>query len=182
MSSLFIHPVNPNYLPENDRLLFNTLHALELIGEPLDLPETDAYQLGERLFQLISFMGCAPSFKFEPDGPEDEVFCHVRLHQTPQPQFYYLRAERPARCPACRKPGIQSAGFASLAYSEQQHWLCPACGVESPAGTLDWRREAGMACLLLEVREIYPHEGNPTDVLLNGLKSATGQEWSWFYA
>lgn len=182
MSSLFLFPADPFYLPENNRMLITVLQDLEFAGETLASTARPAFFIGERFFQLISFMGCAPSLNVEPASPGDEQFCHIRLHHNTTPVFHYLRPERPARCPVCRQPGLRADEFARQQADTGTHWHCPACDTAIKVQQLDWRREAGLGQLLLEVRDVYPHEGVPTDFLLQQLKTATDQTWSYFYA
>ncbi|MDH5408260.1 MAG: hypothetical protein OEZ33_02895 [Gammaproteobacteria bacterium] len=182
MTSLFIHPVQLEYLPEKYSQFVEELRAIKLLGEALSKSNEAGFLLGENFFQLISFMGCAPAFKLEPDDENDEQFCHIRLSLFSSPQFRYLRPERPARCPSCRKPGITASEFAHQYESMNGQWPCPACDERHALNKLDWRKEAGLAKFFIEVRDVYPHEGVPTDHLIHKLKELTGQEWCWFYA
>lgn len=181
MNSLFIHPQQAEYVPENDRSLVKNLQDIAFLGKPWPVSTGNGFLLGERFFQLITFMGCAPAFKLEPSGPGDEQFCHISISIFPTPQFRFLRSERPARCPTCRKPGITAAEFEQQKMTEA-HWCCPSCQQVIVLQELDWRKEAGLARCLLEVRDVYPHEGVPTDHLLQQLREFTAQEWSYFYA
>ncbi|MDH5178360.1 MAG: hypothetical protein OEZ39_06935 [Gammaproteobacteria bacterium] len=179
MSSLFLCPDKPDWLPENDRILVDALQSLGLLGQGLSLPTGAGYLPGERFFQFVSFMGCAPGLKLEPASSDDEKFCHLRVHYYPEPVFLYLRGERQARCPVCRKPGICASEYAAQGGVVD---TCPVCQANIAPGRLDWRKEAGQAGCLLEIREVYPHEGVPTDHLLQQLQSVTSQTWIYFYA
>lgn len=158
------------------------LRELGFVGSEWPVSGGTGYLLGEQFFQFITFMGCAPAIKLEPTGPGDEAFCHIRISAVAEPRFLYLRGERPARCPVCRKPGITATEYAQQQLMAAADWHCPACQNKVLTQQLDWRREAGQACFMLEVKDIYPHEGIPTDFLLEQLRDMTQQTWSYFYA
>lgn len=158
------------------------LMKLGLLGESLPMNDGQGYRLGERFYQLLTFMGCSPALKLEPAGAEDKRFCHFRFIQKPYTVFRFLRAEARARCPRCRKPGSSAGDILRLFDAHQQDWLCPHCRQASALTDINWKHEAGMGLFFIELLDVHPHEVAPTDSLLKVLETITGRRWRYFYA
>lgn len=178
---LALHPQAVEFNEQQLQRLQQHLSELGLLGETFDMQGEQYYKLGERFYQLLSFMGCAPALKLEPDGPEDEKFCHFRFIQPPHLVFRSLRAGVKARCPHCRKAGTTADEIRQGYFLQQQDWFCPHCQMPSPVQDINWNHEAGMGQFFLELVDVYPHEVIPTDSLLKELETVTGQGWQYFY-
>ena len=85
------------------------------------------------------------------------------------------------RCPGCRGrfddwrdrlPGWQSGEPA----------ICTGCGGSWPAWALDWREHAIGGRVLVELRNVFPGEAIPSDLLLRRLKEATAIRWRYAWA
>ena len=162
-------------------ILPRQLQDIGLIGSPFSLGGETRYQPGEGFFQLLSFMGCAPALKLEPDGAGDEKFCHFRIVKKARMELRFLRADIRARCPHCRKPGGPVADIQGLLDRDALYWCCPQCQQDSLLADINWKHEAGLGRLFIELLDVHPHEVVPTDSLLATLSSVTGLQWQYFY-
>lgn len=166
--------------------LVDTITAMGLAGPPLPAQGPDCYAAGARFLELLTFLGCAPEVALEPvsgtSGPP--AFCFVRLQRGGHGrQLLRLRDTVAARCPACRTapaewradaPGVDTLlQAASLS--------CPGCGAQLAPAQLDWRREAGLCDLRIEITNIHPHEAVPGEQLLARLGENSGRAWDYFY-
>jgi hypothetical protein len=79
---LVLTPQDPYLLPDQPESILDALHEIGFIGEALKEPP--GYLPGERFMQLVSFMGCSPYIRLQPDG-SGEPFCHLRL-EGPHPR------------------------------------------------------------------------------------------------
>jgi hypothetical protein len=178
VGSLFLHPADARLLVSLDRLK-SYLRQTGFTGEPIAGPQ-DANTIGDRFLQLVTFMGCSPHIELEPRWTGDEDFCHIRLHQFAEPVLLFGSNTRPPRCPGCRKAsGKDPAAFAGL--HADAGVTCANCGKTSRFTALEWRRDAGLASIFVEVRSVFPGEAVPVDALLDGLANETGSSWRYFY-
>jgi len=177
-----LHPRGELFQLEDTDGLVQQLTELGLLGEAFTVAGETRYKLGERFYQLLSFMGCAPALRLEPDRPGDEKFCHFRFINDAQTVFRYLRPEVKARCPDCRKPGDSANDIRQSCFEGQQDWNCPHCQTAHRLSDINWKHEAGVGRFFLELIDVHPHEVVPTDKLLNDLNRMTGQDWEYFYA
>ncbi len=178
---LVLHPGAENNGQVDIGRLEKHLSHLGLLGECFLSGAEPRYKLGEHFFQLLTFMGCAPALKLEPDTLDDEKFCHFHFVQYPQVFFRSLRPEVKARCPHCRKPGSTADEIRREYFLKQQDWRCPHCQKVSSPYELNWKHEAGMGRFFLELVDVYPHEVVPTDCLLKELETFSGHDWQYFY-
>lgn len=178
---LALHPQLSYFNRQELDRLQQYLFGLGLLGETFAVAGEPRYRLGDRFYQFLTFMGCAPALKLAPERPGDEQFCHFRFVENPQIVFRYLRPEVKARCPHCRKPGATAEEIRQGYFLAQLDWLCPHCQTRSPAHEINWKHEAGIGQFFLELIDVHPHEVMPTDSFLTGLETATGQHWDYFY-
>jgi len=170
---------DPFLLPDR-ALLTAVLSEAGLLGGPLE-GGNDAFAVGERFLQLVTFAGCSVRIELLPRG--DAPFCHIRFTGPfPRPVFLSGRNTRPPRCRHCRSPlrnwketvpGREHPGPAQIA--------CPACGEASPPWDYDWKGQAGFGRLFIQVEEVFPGEATPTPTLMALLEGTTGCEWRHFY-
>ena len=137
--------------------------------------------LGPNFFQWITFMGCAPALKLEPDDAMDEDFCHIRFTLCDEVQFRTLRPEVKGRCPACSKPGLTAEAFLREGHLQQASWTCPHCRQSCSPLALNWKNEAGLGRFFIEFMAVHPHEAVPVDSLLQRLAELSSIKWQYFY-
>jgi len=179
---LILAPQDPFHIVEYDNLL-DTLTSIGLAGPAVEGRE-NAFFAGDDLMQLITFAGCSPFLRFEPESPEDDDFCHLQLtlkSEKDDPLFLSGETSKPPACPHCRKPvkGWQEK-MASWRQSKGE-WLCEGCGESNSPMMLNWRKYAGFGRTLVEIFSIFPGEAVPVPTLLTGLKENTGVGWIYFY-
>lgn len=178
---LILHPRIGRDSLSDIKPLQTQLQNLGLLGEGFQLGGQHRYRLGGQFYQWLTFMGCAPALKLEPDAQDDEKFCHFRLHQLAQPEFRSLRPAARGRCPVCRKPAIHADEIGTI-YNPQQQWSCPHCQETFSLPQINWKHEAGLCQVLIELLDVHPHEVVPTESLLGKLTELTGLTWDYFYS
>lgn len=176
---LVLYPLAGALSEALDEGLREHLYTMGLLGAAFQLDSKKAYMLGESFYQLLSFMGCAPALKLEPESPGDRKFCHFRFVHSPVNNFRFLRPEVKARCPFCRKAGDTAEHIQNI--SAEQVWSCPHCQQQMSLSEINWKHEAGLARYFIELVEVHPHEVVPTDGLLKELESFTDKKWDYFY-
>lgn len=176
---LALYPVSGQLSRTEQSQLQSHLLNLSLLGQVFQAGDETRFKLGDAFYQLLSFMGCAPAIKLEPDNPTDEKFYHFRFVDYSQMAFRSLRDDVKARCRHCRKPGDTAAQVQQL--SGRQDWRCPHCQQQTALQEINWKHEAGTAQFFIELLDVHPHEVVPTDGLLKELETVTGQKWEYFY-
>ena len=151
-----------------------------LLGEPLG---GGRFYAGGDFFRHVTFAGCAPHLKLQPDGKGDLDFTHLRLLEEARPRLRVAPLRGRPRCGSCR---AAVPGWKSLLPRWREDaivaWRCPGCGREMPVAELDWRQYGVAARLLVEVRQVWPGEAMPGDALLRMLESESGRAWGYAWA
>lgn len=183
-NTLLITPADCSRLPEDPDGLLAKLRQQGLIGEAIDPAH---YHIGDAYPRLLSFMGCSPYFKTEPESADDTDYCHLEvLGPWPQPRLLGRLADAWPRCPACRKRDRgwrQGNGDTDIPLPPADAlWTCPHCSHQAAWGSLDWRRRAGYARFALVLHHIFEGEAVPGPELLATLGHHADSPWTWFYA
>lgn len=173
--SLLLHPLKTGLMPDLETLQA-TLHS---IGFTDDAINERSWMVGEQFLQLLTFMGCSPHIRLEPDSEDDHDFCHISLRLADTPQLLYSEHSRPCRCNNCAKPVVKSwEAFDSNAGS----WSCGHCNTpHQRLEELRWRNDSGVAVCFIEIHSIYPGEAQPVDSLMKQLEKVTNSDWRYFY-
>jgi hypothetical protein len=171
---LVLTPQDPYRVPQTPQGLFKALRELGLIGACLD--RNQAYLLGEAFMQLITFMGCSPFIRLEPDE-SGEPFCHLQVDgPLAEPMLLTGKNSLPPRCEACRKRIID------WQKRPGQRATCPHCSHQQDPATYDFKQSAGFGRFLLKIENIFPQEAIPSPRLLDTLQQAcNGNPWHYFY-
>ncbi len=133
---------------------------------------------GPNFSRHIVYAGCSPHLRFEPTDAEDMAFCHVALH-GPFEECVVQVGENTVkpRCPQCRSRFVDWADALDSGVM-----FCCSCRVEFAACELDWRQQAAAGRVLLEIRNVFPSEASPGDMLLGQLYEATQFVWTYAWA
>lgn len=176
---LLLRAQDPFLLPERE-FLTARLSEAGLLGPPL-AGRNDAFSVGERFLQLVTFSGCSVRVELSPAG--DASFCHIRFTGPfRRPVFLSGRNTRPPRCRSCRSP-LWNWKEVAPAWDKAAPApvSCPSCGETSPPWEYDWKEKAGFGRLFIQIEEIFPGEATPTPELMALLADASGCEWRHFY-
>lgn len=177
---LVLTPADPGAAPHREAVV-EALRAVGLIGAPVATDRGQHYLTGDRFFQLVTFLGCSPHLQLTP--PDDPVpppagsFCTVAVGRPlPAPRLRHGRLTTAPRCPECGSPLVHwqaAAGGAAV--------TCPGCARQTSLADLNWRRNAGIGRLFVDLWAVYPREAVPAPELLETLERATGEPWRHFY-
>jgi uncharacterized Zn-finger protein len=174
---LILHPDDPGSGPQL-RPLRQLLTDMGLIGAAVR-GQQETFSAGEQFLQLITFMGCSPHIRLEPQGEHDNGYCFIRLKSFDAPRLRVSAHARPPRCQACAKP-VAAAWLEQL----ETHGAvtCPHCGHRHrQPRQLRWRNDSGMARVFIEIHNIFPGEAQPVAALLRQLQELDGSPWRYFY-
>ena len=179
LTSLYLAPEDPMASPQA-AAVEKTLNTLEVIGRALG-PNT--FAAGAGFSRHVIYAGCSPYLVTEPPADGGLQFCHVALHGPyPSPQLVTGPNTVAPRCPGCRaKIGTWREQLADW----QRETTSPGCGVCGKTWAvyeLDWREHAVAASYLIELRNVYPGEANPSDLLMERLGQQTKTVWRHAWA
>jgi len=177
------------FTPENHRqvisrrTLVSGLTALNWLGELFTTGQQNSFFVGDDFFKYITFMGCAPAMRLEPENDSDLNFCFIHLNtELPQPQFRGHQERFVPRCPECRH-GLTDwqKELSSWQINDKTIFSCSHCEAEISIPHLNWREKAAIGSCFIEVYSVYPHEGIPTTSFMAHLKSISGFDWKYFF-
>lgn len=154
-------------------------------GTPLG--DDGYYTTGDKFLDFVTFVGCSPSLKLDPDGgdrPGSDRFVHLQLLGADLPALQIGNRPRAPLCPSCRKPlaGWRHVGSHGQAHSSGPTVLrCEDCGAVWPPDKVRWRDGAVFTASHLAVLGVYPGEALPTPLLLQLLRHASQCDWYALY-
>ncbi|MDX1344475.1 MAG: hypothetical protein R3179_01165 [Sedimenticolaceae bacterium] len=173
---LLIHPTRTECRIDINKVLF-LLDSIGFISSN-DAQEDGLFPVGERFLQLLTFMGCSPHVRLEPEHPGDEEYVYIRLIESASPLLLASDNSRTPACPNCRKPALSDW---SVLEQGTAPLVCRHCGTKVVPETLRWRNDAGIGRFFIEINSIYPGEAQPVASMMQQLGETTGCEWRYFY-
>jgi len=174
-AALMLCPVDPHWINTDINHTIEILKKIEFIRNTLP-NQTKHYFVGEKFFDLIAFMGCAPNIRLAPEQGIDS-FTHIQLINSPAEMlFQYGRHTRPPHCPTCQKPDKNWPDK-----NIHADWLCRHCHQKSKPWFYHWRKSAGFAHCFIKITDVYPKEAIPQSQLLTELEKEHGVSWQYFY-
>jgi len=179
LTSLYLAPEDPDSAPRI-QLVHRVLVDLAIIADSL---APTSYTAGAGFSRHVIHAGCSPFLLMHP--PQDGAlnFCHVVLHGP------YERARlvtgpntvKP-RCPVCRTRFEDWKDQLAAWQADAGAAHCGACGHNYRPSRLDWRGHAISGRVLVELRNVFPGEASPSDLLMTKLKTHTGEGWCYAWA
>ena len=173
---LILHPENIDNHPDVQQVTQLLLQE-GFIGSTIDGMH-NGYSAGEAFLQLITFMGCSPHIRFEPEDEQDKSYCYITLAACDTLQMRVSQHARPPRCCACKKPVGKEW---QTAVSQAELITCPHCHLQQRPDQLVWRNDSGMGRFFIEIHNIFPGEAQPVPRLLQQLQSIDASQWRYFY-
>lgn len=173
---LILHPENIDNHPDMQQVTQLLLQE-GFIGSTIDGMQ-NSYSAGEAFLQLITFMGCSPHIRFEPEDEQDKAYCYITLAACDTLQMRVSEHARPPRCCACKKPVGKEW---QTAVSQAELITCPHCHLQQRPDQLVWRNDSGMGRFFIEIHNIFPGEAQPVPRLLQQLQSIDASQWRYFY-
>lgn len=177
--SLILHPAGPGLAHVPVERIAAGMESLGLVGDAIAQYD---YLAGNRFLELITFMGCSPNIRLEPEE-DGNTFTLIRfLSDEGAMMCMFSNALRPPKCPQCRKPIPHwHAASGTTGTNCTESTTCEHCDTAWLPWELDWQRQAGFGHCLIEITDVYPKEAIPLPELLDRLKEITGLQWSYFY-
>jgi len=179
LTSLYLAPTSPDSAPDKHAVQ-QVLSDLDIIADPLG---PAIYTAGVGFSRHVIYAGCSPFLVMQPPEDGSRQFCHVVMHGTfAQPKLVTGPNTVKPRCPACRERFADWRERLAewQAGSEPAH--CDSCGKVSLPADLDWRGHAISGRVLIELRNVFPGEASPSDLLMQRLETGTGEEWRYAWA
>ena len=178
-TSLYLAPRDPDAAPSRATLL-GVLTELQVSAAALDEARFSA---GDGFSRHVVFAGCAPHLVFEPPSDGSLSFCHVALHGPfDRPRLVTGPNTAKPRCPHCRARFDDWRSRLSSWQDSDPGAHCTGCGRDWAPARLDWRGHAIAGRVLIELRNVFPGEASPSDLLLQRLEQATAQPWHYAWA
>ena len=179
LTSLFLAPADVQATAPRDRVIA-VLRELAIIGDRLG-PAT--FGAADGFSRHVVYAGCSPHLVMQPPADGSRQFCHVAVHGPfDRPRLVTGPNTVKPRCPACRTRLDDWRDSLPDWQAGDAEADCPGCGRSWPAYRLDWRGHAIAGRLLIELRNVFPGEATPSDVLLHALQQATGNAWRYAWA
>lgn len=181
---LFLYCTDLEYFPGNLSGFIRQCQENGLLsGRDNNLHEND-YRVGEKFLQHISFLGCSPYLKTEPEHEHDQNYCYVHISVPGVIRFISGKHPKPPSCPGCKKRLNTENDFISAWHKDKNATAiqCAHCHNHFSIYDLHWHKNAGFVNFTIEISGIFPKEAIPGPLLLSWLKSVTGSEWQYFYA
>lgn len=172
--SLYLYPIDTQFQIETKKLIEN-LSSIDFIGSNIQETKAD-YLVGNRFFDYITFLGCAPSLQFTATDNSDK-FCFIRIIDYDNKKLIRtkLQARDPA-CPNCKKTITKWNGIDISSLLK-----CPHCHETSYPEEFNWKKTAGIARFFIEITDIFPKEAIPQPSFLEKLSNITNSKWQYFY-
>lgn len=179
LTSLYLAPRDPLAAPDPAQLL-DVLTRLEVSAAALD---GQGFAAGDGFSRHVVFAGCSPHLVLQPPADGSLRFCHVVVHGPfAQPQLVTGPNTVKPRCPQCRARFDDWREQLSAWQNGGEQTVCPACQAISAATQLDWRGHAIGGRVLIELRNVFPGEAGPSDLLMHELEQISALPWHYAWA
>ncbi len=133
-----------------------------LLGEAID---DNSFLVGERFFDCISFLGCAPNLLLSPS--EGAGYLRIVLLALDEPSLFLSKKVHPVICPAC-KSSIDNCA-AHIVAAKAAVLSCPQCLNATPLQSLNFRKRACFSRTIMQIFPVFEAEANPADWFIDAL-------------
>ena len=174
---LVLYPQDADYQISRMTDVMHDLHKIGLIDASI-VHHTDAWQVGSRFMELVTFLGCSPSLKLTEEKPGDP-FTYVEIPAAyKETRLIAGQNARAPKCPHCKAPYEGWRIWKEKPF-EIQH--CDACTNEIDAKSMNWRQVSCVARQVIIIHEVFEGEAVPGDELMQSLHNITGTPWNYCY-
>lgn len=174
--ALVLYPLRTDFTLEEKSVLIRTLAETGLTGAGLG-HAPHAWYAGEEFLSHISFLGCSPYIRLQPDN-DNCAFTYIELIEHPQATFLSGVNLKAPRCRTCRQVFALN-GMHDLEATTQL--TCTNCQQAYSLPDWDWRQSACLTGVAVWIWEVFEGEAVPGDKLLRSLAQATAVDWSYCY-
>ena len=179
LTSLFLAPRDPDSAPEMApvrQVLIDLAITADVLGPA-------RFAAGDGFSRHVIYAGCSPHLVMRPPEYGSLSFCHVALHGPfMRPRLVTGPNTVKPRCPGCRARFANWREELDSWQSGLEQAQCATCGRRFPPSRLDWRGHAISGRVLVELRNVFPGEASPSDLLMQRLKTHTGEAWHFAWA
>lgn len=190
-SCLVLAPVNQGNLITDQSCIVDLLSRLQLIGNPLLQNNIQYYQVGNEYLNLISFLGCSPTFEFSIpsdikqsglDSTNNKYYYIKIIIESNKTRFMHSDFSVKARCPNCRKhlPNWKKL-IVDWTASNTSQFQCVFCQIMSNVEKIEWGKSAGFVSTSIELYGIQAELAVPSDKLLDSLGDSSKTKWKYFF-
>lgn len=134
------------------------------LGEPL---AENSFLTGERIFDYISFLGCAPNLPLTPE--EGNGYLRIVLLALEEPALFLSEKVRPVKCPECAARIDNWVEYIVPDYGPDLS--CPQCEKATPLQNLQFRKRACFSRTIIQILPIFESEAVPADSFINALNA-----------
>lgn len=178
-TSLFLAPADVQASTQRDPVI-SVLRDLEIIGDEI---ERDTFSAADGFSRHVVYAGCSPHLVMRPPADGSRQFCHVAVHGPfDEPRLVTGPNTVKPRCPVCRTRFDNWRSVLQGWQAGHQRAGCPGCAHRWRPYELDWRGHAIAGRILIELRNVFPGEASPSDLLTLALQQATGTAWRYAWA
>jgi len=141
------------------------------------------YLAGDNFLKYITFMGCSPAIETKPnkDNLPGANFIALKVQNFTELTFYPGKEKYQHRCINCKNTILLEK---HNPLSKSDLFSCTHCNNQFNYLQTNWRHNAGISHLFIEICGIFNGEAIPSDSLLNLLSKHNNQNnsWNYFYA
>ena len=168
---------------QNFKNILSLLLENKLIANKWSYQNQYYYLTGEHFLKYLTFMGCSPAIETKPDKNNlpGSNFIAIKINCLDKVIFYPGKKNYQHRCQSCKKPIFLTE---NPLMSAQDNFSCPHCHKQYCYQQINWRHNAGISHLFIEICGIFNGEAIPSDSFLNLLNkhSLHNNQWNYFYA
>jgi len=182
---LLLYPKEAYRSFSDTQFIVDALQDIEFICKTKGIFERNHYHIGDKFFDYVTFLGCSPAFKTEPDQTGALDFLHIEMSEsTEKANFHYNSLGVQARCFQCKSKlnNVLDKVMADKADLKKTQFSCAKCEVNSDILNINWRNTACFVNQFIAIHQVFPHEAIPNESLLLLLQDVTNTPWHYSYA
>jgi len=176
---LILYPLAP--LNGDPPRLQQFLRKIGFVADKWHFQNQDYYLAGDRFFNAVMFLGCAPHINTRPSAagelPDNFVAIKLAVKCYQSMVFYPGKPAFTLLCRFCKK----DIGFPAVSNLSAMV-DCPHCGQVNSLLEKNYRHQAGISNYFIEIMGIFEGEAVPSDALMTGLARESNGKWNYFYA
>lgn len=170
MYSLFIYleQDNSNHIIKTDLIQYLINHSF------IKLKQNNIYTPGGKFMNLITFMGCSPTI-------DHEIQTEISFNFSDDLMFVGGKSIQKLICPNCKNTLIDTEEIVTK-FNHNDVILTSCCQKNISFNHINWRKSAAQSKVFIQISNIFPNEGIPSEDLITLLSNFSKSKWSYFYS